>query len=77
MLFLKFPPHADLANLLYKLERKGKGKDFAGEYEGRWYAVARQLKVAVTDGESLLVALFDQMPEYLGNEKVFLKLKKQ
>lgn len=56
LLFLKFPPRANLANLAYALNKESNGS-FEGKYSGQWGALP--LKVQFYKDYNLFVAQID------------------
>jgi len=57
MLFLKFPPHDDLANLLYSLQNESSIPSFGGKYTGEWMALP--FKIEFEESYKLFLAKID------------------
>ena len=72
--FFKYPPDNELANLLYKLVRKGIAADFSGLYTGLWYALPKAVAVRIEDDRSHAALVLARMPETMGSEYAELEL---
>jgi len=56
LIFLKFPPKIDLANLAYDLQKKSKDS-FEGKYSGKWGALP--VKISYNKDHRLFLAQID------------------
>ena len=71
--FLKFPHSANLANLIYLLEKKNSGS-FEGKYFGNWGALP--VKISFNKNYGLFVAQFDWKVCGIGGEAEINLVKK-
>lgn len=76
LMFLKFPPSSELANLMYGLVKESRDVDFTGLYKGKWHSLPDVQIVTIDLGNNgKLQAAWKKTPMYAGGENTQLEFR--